>query len=103
MAAKRGQLECFKVLEEAGATITDEAITIAVDDSCGQRVLSYLLSSGKFDPRSMMRLGCSWSEYASQFSPEASPYLAQAISEIEKAELDAATAQSESPRRRRFL
>ncbi|MBE3025955.1 hypothetical protein OX462_12135 [Janthinobacterium sp. SUN098] len=102
-AARRGQLECFKALEEAGALISENAILSAVEDKLDQGVLAHLLAHRKFDPRDIMQAGCSWSDYANRCSLRAAPILERAISELERDELNSVSAPSISRRSCRFL
>ncbi|WP_426105452.1 hypothetical protein [Massilia sp. TSP1-1-2] len=101
-AARRGQLECLKVLEAAGALITEDAILCAVLDPCDQVVLAHLLASKTFNPRAVMESGRPWRDCFDQCSPETAAILAQAVSELERAELDSAAAPSIARRPRRL-
>lgn len=91
-AARCGYFECFKILEAAGARITDDAIMSAIEDDRDHSVFAHLLASGTFDPRGLMQDGTAWIDQVNRFgSPQGLAAIAQAIGDLEQAELSSAT------------
>jgi hypothetical protein len=103
-AARCGYFECFKVLEAAGARISDLAITNAIEDDRDRSVLDHLLATGAFDPNGLRQDGWTWIDYVNRWSSsEGKSALAWAISEREQAELSSTTHAAAPTRQRRFL
>lgn len=90
-AAWLGQLECVKVLEEAGARLSEAGILDAIILEENHHIVAYLLETEKFDPSGVTECGRPWAEAIRLPTPEAASSYVRAISEWERSKIASET------------
>lgn len=102
-AAEMGQMECFKILAEAGAQVSMRVMEICASEN-EPWFLRHLVETGRFEPSGGPKPGMSWIDYARiNGAVGACEFLLQTICERERVDLNLMLDRAPAPRQRRSL